>query len=225
MRRRTWSVLHRSTTIQVHRLSASLMIVNFVSVQRLRCGYHKKLNTCAVTLVLPTAPSPIDAFLVPCVNPHSFGSCLCRLHIPSNYNSSKMCSIEANTGSMGNDGQVMRHFCQWNCEGMSFDFSCCVLRTREIGFSWMRLQLGYAFAKSAYYFYDQQSGHTSQMQSVFFSCFGDALAGVLLGLACFLCFQGSCWLYGFSCWTPCVFWVVLQLKVASKNTLNTFTQE
>ena len=84
----------------------------FVSVQRLHCGCHKKLNTFAVTLVLATTPSPIDAFLVPCVNRHSFGSCPYKLHNPSNYDSSKKCSIEANTGSMCNDGQVMRHFCQ-----------------------------------------------------------------------------------------------------------------
>ena len=49
---------------------------------RMRCGYHKQLNIYAVSLVLATTPSAIDASLIPSVNRHSYGSCLCRLHFP-----------------------------------------------------------------------------------------------------------------------------------------------
>ena len=71
----------------------------------------------------------------------------------------------------------------------------------------MRLQLVYAFEKSAYNFYDQQSGHTSQMQSVLciramvllllascsvlrVSCVSRALAGLMVFLVETLVFIG-----------------------------------
>ena len=53
-----------------------------------------KVDTYAVTLVRATAPSSVDASLVPRVNRRSFGSCLWTAL--SNFDSSN----EANTGTL-----------------------------------------------------------------------------------------------------------------------------
>ena len=115
----------------------------------------------------------------------------------------------------------------------SFDFSWCqwvfhrVLRTRENGCSWMRFQLVYAFEKSAYnLLWSTKRPYIPNavcVVSVLWCCSCWRLAWFCV----FLVFSCRA-LAGFlviSCWVPSVFWVVLQLKVASKNTLNTFTQE
>ena len=70
--------LHRSTTCEVHLLSELLIPVDDGSVQLVssRQRQYIKLNTCAVTHVLATTPSPIDASLAPSVNRCSVGSYL-----------------------------------------------------------------------------------------------------------------------------------------------------
>ena len=96
---RTW---HRSTTIQVHQLSESLVLVDDCSVQLVSTlagvvFYQKTLNTYyAVTLGLAAALSPIDASLVPSVNRHSVGSCLCR-GVPSTQTSALLCHARQET--------------------------------------------------------------------------------------------------------------------------------
>ena len=65
-------------------------------------------------------------------------------------------------------------------------------------------------------------GHRSQMHSVLFSCSCGALACVLRVYCALL--QGFCWLFGDFLLGPS-FFGLLQLKVASNSTQNTFTQE
>ena len=119
----------------------------------------QKMNTSAVTLVLASAPSPIDASLVPSVTRHSFGSCQCRLHCLSNYDSSSACSIEAHIGTLRHDRQEIRHYCrQWNVEGMSpfladvseFSTASCVHGVTDFR-GWDHGRLTYFNQTSAYF--------------------------------------------------------------------------
>ena len=64
-----------------------------------------------VSTSLALRPSSIDASLVLSVNRHSFGSCLCRPHLPLNYDSSNTCSSAADIGTVCDDRQVLRQCC------------------------------------------------------------------------------------------------------------------
>ena len=80
VRGNTCFAVHRTTTIQVHRLSESLTLVAEVSAQLVSTSLTVRLlNTSNdVTLELATAPSPNDASLFASVNRYSVGSCPCK---------------------------------------------------------------------------------------------------------------------------------------------------